>query len=109
MTDNNLRISLWNNPKSQSDQKQPVLKGSVNINGVEYWVSLWNGKQGAPNAPRLTGSLQVKEQQGFNQAQPQQQQFAAQGNGGAQGGYQQPAQNQAPNANQGFGSDDIPF
>jgi len=54
--DNGIKIALWrvnsNNPKS------PMFNGMVNINGVDYPVSLWdNSNSDNPKAPVLKGKL----------------------------------------------------
>ena len=43
----------------------PDFKGSINVEGVEYWVSAWKRKEDAhPKAPALSFSIQLKEQSG---------------------------------------------
>lgn len=57
------RGSIWKNDKKQSD-KHPDFRGTLNVDGVEYWVSAWKRKEGAnPKAPALTFAVQPKEQQ----------------------------------------------
>jgi hypothetical protein len=43
--DNNNRGALWKND-NQTTEKHPALKGSAEINGVDYWVSAWTSKEG---------------------------------------------------------------
>ena len=38
--DNTNRVSLFKNDR-QDDAKFPDYKGSVNVEGVEYWLSAW--------------------------------------------------------------------
>ena len=59
--DNNNRGSLWGNDKKESE-RHPDFKGSVNVEGVEYWLSGWRRKEGAnPKSPALSLSLTKKE------------------------------------------------
>lgn len=60
--DNRNKGSIWKNDDKQKDT-HPDFKGSLNVDGVEYWVSAWKRKPGAnPAAPALTFSIQLKEQ-----------------------------------------------
>jgi hypothetical protein len=43
--DNSNRGALWKND-NQTTEKHPALKGSAEINGVDYWVSAWTSKEG---------------------------------------------------------------
>lgn len=68
--DNTNRGLLAKNDRKQSEQ-HPEYTGSININGVEYWLSAWVkvGKSG-----RLEGqkyfSLSVKAKDGLPEARP---------------------------------------
>ena len=78
--DNTNRGQFWKNDKKETD-RHPDWKGSINVEGVEYWLSAWNRKPDAnPKAPSVSISIQRKEQQpdaGFQQQQaPQQSQQA---------------------------------
>jgi hypothetical protein len=56
------RGSIWKNEKKESD-KHPDFTGSLDVNGVEYWVSAWKRKPDAkPKAPALSFSIKPKEQ-----------------------------------------------
>lgn len=117
--DNTNKGAIWGNDKKESD-RHPDFKGSINVEGVEYWLSAWKrDPQGNPNAPALKFSIKRKDdvhaegmqqvQQAYQapqQAPPQQQQQAPQNQGFQQQAPQQQAQ-QAPQ-NQDF-DDDIPF
>lgn len=74
--DNTNRGQIWGNDKKEKDS-QPDFKGSINIEGVEYWLSAWRRKPDAhPKAPSLSFSVQRKEEvhsQGIQQAQQAQQ------------------------------------
>ncbi len=57
--DNNMRGVLFPNDRKEKDT-HPDFKGSCEINGVEYWLSAWKE---TGNKPRLSISIQAKEQQ----------------------------------------------
>ena len=59
--DNTNRGSIWKNEKKETE-KHPDFTGSLNVEGVEYWVSAWKGKPDAKeNAPALSFSIKRKE------------------------------------------------
>lgn len=58
--DNNNRGALWKNDK-RTTEKHPQLRGSAEINGVEYWVSAWTSNEGGKK-PLVSLSFQVKDQ-----------------------------------------------
>jgi len=60
--DNTNRGSIWKNDRKEKPT-HPDFKGTLNVDGVEYWVSAWKRKPDAnPKAPALTFSVQPKEQ-----------------------------------------------
>lgn len=66
--DNTNRGSIWKNEKKTTD-KHPDFTGSLNVEGVEYWVSAWKRKPDAnPKAPPLSFSIKPKEQSQHQQA-----------------------------------------
>lgn len=61
--DNTNRGSIWKNDKKETD-KHPDFTGSLNVGGVEYWVSAWKRKEGAsPKAPALSFQVKPKDEQ----------------------------------------------
>lgn len=69
--DNTNRGSIWKNEKKESD-KHPDFTGSLNVNGVDFWVSAWKRKDGASaKAPALSFAIKPKDEQ---QAAPASQQ-----------------------------------
>jgi len=57
------RGSIWKNDKKEKDT-HPDFTGSLNVGGVEYWVSAWKRKEGAAaKAPALSFSIKPKEEQ----------------------------------------------
>ena len=108
--DNSNRGAIWRNKDKQED-KQPDFKGSINVAGVDYWISGWQRKEGDnPKAPVIRFSVQPKEEvhnQGYQQTQQsmQPQHQAPQNTPSQQDSpYLQGAQQQ-----QGKSFDDIPF
>jgi len=59
--DNTNRGSIWKNEKKETE-KHPDFTGSLNVEGVEYWVSAWKRKPDASDkAPALSFSIKLKE------------------------------------------------
>jgi hypothetical protein len=59
--DNTNRGSIWKNKKKEKDT-HPDFTGSINVEGVEYWVNAWRRKDDAkPDAPALTFTVRPKE------------------------------------------------
>lgn len=59
--DNTNRGQLWKNNKRDSD-KHPHFTGTLNVEGVEYYVSAWKKRDDAPEkAPLLTFTVKPKE------------------------------------------------
>jgi hypothetical protein len=105
------RGALWPNDNIQND-KSPQFKGSILINGVEYWLSMWEGDGNGPNSPLFSVTVQPKESsqgQGWPQGQYRQQGGQRQQDRGRQqrgappqqGGYRQGPQPQQGGYRQG--------
>lgn len=59
--DNTNRGAIWKNSEKTIDN-HPDFKGTLNVEGVEYWVSAWKRKEGAsPKAPALSFSLKQRD------------------------------------------------
>lgn len=55
------RGSIWKNEKKELDT-HPDFTGSLNVGGIEYWVSAWKRKPDAnPKAPALSFSVKPKD------------------------------------------------
>ena len=68
--DNTNRGSIWKNEKKREGKQDADFTGSLNVNGVEYWVNAWKRKEGAADkAPALSFSIRPKDDQG-QQAAP---------------------------------------
>jgi len=60
--DNTNRGGIWKNDKKLTDN-HPDFTGSLDVEGVEYWVSAWKRKSDANGkAPALKFSIQKKEE-----------------------------------------------
>jgi len=93
--DNTNRGQIWPNDKKEKDT-HPDFKGSMDIEGKEYWVSAWKRKPDAnPKAPSLTFSVQAKDEIPQKIADQYQQ--------------QQPPAPPVPQPGGGSFDDDIPF
>ncbi len=61
---NTNRGQVWKNDKRETEN-HPHFKGSVDVDGVEYWVSMWKKAEDAnPKAPLLKFSLTKKDDSG---------------------------------------------
>ena len=62
--DDTNRGQIWPNEDKTADTPTWAdFKGSVNVEGVEYWVSAWKRKPDAkPKAPSLSFSIKRKEE-----------------------------------------------
>jgi len=59
--DNTNRGSVWKNDKKETE-KHPDFTGTMNVEGVEFYVSAWKRKEGAnPKAPALSFSIKPKQ------------------------------------------------
>lgn len=57
------RGAIWKNDDKREDN-HPDFKGSINVNGQEFWVSAWKRKEGAASkAPALSFSIKPKDEQ----------------------------------------------
>jgi hypothetical protein len=60
--DNTNRGSIWKNDKMREGKQDPEFTGSLNVDGVEYWVKAWKRKEGASaRAPALSFKVEPKE------------------------------------------------
>lgn len=61
--DNTNRGQIWKNDKKETDN-HPDFKGSLNVDGEEYWISAWKRKSDAnPNSPALKFAIRKKDSQ----------------------------------------------
>lgn len=59
--DNTNRGAVWENDRKETDN-HPDFKGSINVEGEEYWFSMWEKSHGAkPNAPAFKFSIRKKD------------------------------------------------
>lgn len=68
--DNTNKGAMWGNKDKQSDN-HPDFKGTINIEGTDYWLAGWKRKDtDSPNAPAMRFSFTPKD---APVAQPKQQ------------------------------------
>lgn len=71
------RGSIWPNKKKRPDKQDADFTGSINVNGVEYWLNAWKRKEGAsPDAPSLSFTVRPKDAQSSQQDAPTSQRAA---------------------------------
>jgi hypothetical protein len=59
--DDSNKGAIWKNDKKEKDT-HPDWKGSINVEGVDYWLSGWSRKQGDnPKSPSVRFSVQRKD------------------------------------------------
>jgi len=59
--DNTNRGSIWKNDKKETE-KHPDFTGSLNVNGVDFWVSGWKRRADQnEKAPALSFSIKAKD------------------------------------------------
>tara|TARA_R110000822_G_scaffold303421_1_gene428065 strand:+ start:340 stop:624 length:285 start_codon:yes stop_codon:yes gene_type:complete len=60
--DNTNRGGVWKN-ENKLTEKHPDFKGSLNVGGVDYWLSGWLRPQGANSkSPSMSLSVQSKDE-----------------------------------------------
>lgn len=70
--DNTNRGSIWPNKKKEKDTHADFT-GSINVDGVEYWLNGWRRKEGAkPDSPSMTFTVRPKQADHQNERPPQQ-------------------------------------
>jgi len=61
---NENRGAIWPNDKMRPDKQDPHFTGSLNVGGVEYWVSAWKKRPDAkPGSPSLSFTVKAKDGQ----------------------------------------------
>ncbi len=59
--DSTNRGAIWRNEKKERDT-HPDFTGSLNVDGVEYWVNAWRRKDDAgPKSPALSFTIRPKD------------------------------------------------
>lgn len=62
--DNTNRGAIWPNKRKEQDT-HPDFTGSLNVDGVEFWVNAWKRKEGdASNKPSLSFTVRPKDDKG---------------------------------------------
>lgn len=61
--DNTNRGAIWPNDRMREGKKDPEFTGSLDVDGVDYWVSAWRRKPDAkPGSPSLSFSVNRKDE-----------------------------------------------
>ena len=66
--DNRNRVAVWANNKKADNH--PDYRGTVNVEGVDYDIALWNNKSSNPKAPKLSGKISEPYNKGETQDAP---------------------------------------
>ena len=62
--DNTNRFSLWPNDRRRDGKQDSHFTGTINVDGVEYWIDGWKRKPEAKQgAPSLSGTIRRKDEQ----------------------------------------------
>lgn len=64
--DNTNRGSLWVN-RDANGERDPRWRGSVNVDGKEYWLAMWEGRSRNPDAPEFQVAITPKRDAGGEQ------------------------------------------
>lgn len=67
--DNTNRGALWKNRKMREGHRDPQYTGSINVDGVDYFISAWRKGDGTDTQPVFT--LSVRRDDRGEQAQYQ--------------------------------------
>lgn len=60
--DNTNKGAIWPNKDMREGKQDPEYTGSLNVDGVEFWISAWKRKPDAnPKAPALRFTVKPKE------------------------------------------------
>ena len=61
--DNTNTGAIWPNDRMREGKRDPDFTGSINIDGVEYWLNSWKRKPGSKEgAPVLSFAVNRKDQ-----------------------------------------------
>ena len=71
--DNTNRGAIWPNDRMRPDKQDADFTGSINVDGVEYWLNGWRRKEDAkPGAPVMSFSIRKKDAAPVANKPPQQ-------------------------------------
>lgn len=60
--DNTNRLAVFKNQHMREGKKDAPLTGTLNVDGVEYWVNMWKGKDKNGDT-YFSGSINKKDKQ----------------------------------------------
>lgn len=55
--DNTNRGAVWKNGKMRDGKRDPHFTGTINVDGVDYFISVWNNDKQGENQPLMTMSV----------------------------------------------------
>jgi hypothetical protein len=71
--DNTNRGAIWGNKRKEKDT-HPDFTGSLNVDGVEYWLNGWKRKpEAGANSPAMSFSVRLRDEPGQSQNSPDEQ------------------------------------
>ena len=69
--DNKNRGALWSNKNDKREgKKDPDWRGSINVDGKEYWLAAWRTSSDNEKAPVMSLAVTVKEPKGEGPIEP---------------------------------------
>tara|TARA_R110000782_G_scaffold133840_1_gene226220 strand:- start:164 stop:427 length:264 start_codon:yes stop_codon:yes gene_type:complete len=61
--DNTNRGAIWGNKRKETET-HPDFTGSINVEGIDYWLNGWKRKpEASENSPSMSFSVRKKEEQ----------------------------------------------
>ena len=69
--DNTNRGAVWKNQKMREGKRDPHFTGNINVDGVDYFISVWKSDRDGQNQPVLTMSVRKDDRDSQPTYQPQ--------------------------------------
>lgn len=76
--DNSNRGAVWHNTRKRDGKRDPDLTGTLNVNGEEFFVSIWENEKKGQNQPVLTMSVRKDDRSENPSKQSQQSSYQPQ-------------------------------
>ena len=68
--DNTNRGAVWKNQKMREGKRDPHFTGTINVDGVDYYISAWKNDKPGDNQPVLSLSVRKDDRQQQPSYQP---------------------------------------
>lgn len=68
--DNTNRGAVWKNQKMREGKRDPHFTGTINVEGVDYYISAWKNDKAGDNQPVLSFSVRKDDRQQQPSYQP---------------------------------------